>query len=376
MRRSFVLVYVALLAAACALAEETKSLHQVIPAAAGQTLVFENLAGRVTVSPSADGSLTIDGTVHAESRELLDAVSLDVSKDASRSVARVLYPVDRHETFHYPDPQRDGERGGFWKSFDYSQSKFEYQGRRVTVTSGNRRGVLLYTDITVRVPTGVSVELSNHVGRVESRDLTGSLRVSTSSGDVHIRDNGGAVRAATGSGDVRVDGGKAGVRVTTGSGDVEVLRATDVTAETGSGDVHLVDVAGAVKARTGSGGVALDRVDGSLELGTGSGDVTARRLTLKGKLDVETGSGDVQLAGDMAGLSQATIEVSSGSVSWRLSGAPALDLRVSTSSGSIDVDLPGLTFTKKKERRVEASSGAGGVPVRITTSSGDVSLRS
>jgi DUF4097 and DUF4098 domain-containing protein YvlB len=386
MRRSIVLAVAVFFATTTAWAEEIKPLHEVILVAAGQTFVFENLAGQVHVSVAADGavgpagafgaagSVTIDGTVHAENRELLDAVQLDISKDAGRSVAHVRYPVDRTSTFHYPDPH---QRDGFWSSFNFSWSSADYQGRHVTITSGRRRGRLLYADVTLYVPKGVSVELRNCVGRVESRDLTGPVTVVTDSADVIVRDSTGRVRIQTGSGDVHLRGETAGVHVTTGSGDVDIAHAAgDVTLETGSGDMHLAGVTGALKVRTGSGSAVLDRVDGPLDFQSGSGDITGRHLTLEGRLAVQSGSGDVNLAGDTARLSEATIHVASGSVNWRMAGAPGLDFTVSTTSGSIDLGIPGLTFRKRKERRVEASTGAGGVPVRISTSSGDVSLRS
>jgi hypothetical protein len=87
-----------------------------------------------------------DGTVHAENRELLDAVRLDLSKDAGRSVAHARYPVDRTKTFHYADTH---QRDGFWSSFNTSWSSADYQGRHVTITSGRRCGGLLYAGVTL-----------------------------------------------------------------------------------------------------------------------------------------------------------------------------------------------------------------------------------
>lgn len=366
------LAHAALLASACALGE-TKLLKEEIPAAPGQTLVFENLAGRVRVTGAPAGPIRIEGTVHAEDPALLGSVTFEVKAEGERTVVHTRYPTEKIRTFHYPDPRRDGP--GFVFAFDLSSSTVEYQGRRVTVTTGRKRGEELYVDAILRVPAGVSVEVENAAGRVDSRDVAGTVTISAKSGDVGVWGSGDTVRINTGSGDIDVDDVRAGVSVKTGSGDVKVSHVKGaVSIDTGSGDVKLVDVTGGVKTHTGSGTVVLEKVRGSLEHESGSGDFAARDLRLEGRLSVETGSGDVELSGDAAALTGALVDVSSGNVRWRMSGAPALDLEVVSSSGEIDLDLPGITYEKRKDGRVEARTGEGGVPVKITTSSGDVRL--
>ena len=112
----------------------------------------------------------------------------------------------------------------------------------------------------------------------------------------------------------------AGVRVElrTGSGDIEVqdlLGAIEL--DTGSGDIHGFDLAGVdVSAETGSGDVVLDVFDPleRLHVRTGSGDVALDVPAGGYRLDVHTGSGDRDLGGVKSDSgAAASIEVDTGS---------------------------------------------------------------
>ena len=89
------------------------------------------------------------------------------------------------------------------------------------------------------------------------------------------------------------------VQLRSGSGDAEVRRVASLDASTGSGDIDVADVAGAVTANTGSGDLTIDRV-GSVQLqGVGSGD--AKVHGVRGPVKVgSVGSGDLEF-GDIGG---------------------------------------------------------------------------
>lgn len=89
------------------------------------------------------------------------------------------------------------------------------------------------------------------------------------------------------------------VQVQSGSGDAQIRRVASLDASTGSGDIDVSDVAGAVKANSGSGDLTIERV-GSLQLqGIGSGD--AKVHGVRGPVKVgSVGSGDLEF-GDISG---------------------------------------------------------------------------
>jgi DUF4097 and DUF4098 domain-containing protein YvlB len=363
-----------LLSLPAAAAEVTRPLRAALSPAAGATLELENLAGTVRVEPSAGAELVIEGTVHAESAALADLLRLELAPSGDRLVAKLTYPLDEHRRYVYP---RQGG-GGFLSGLSQSNGKF--QGREVTVYSGTRSGaVLLYCDLTVKLPAGHGAKLRNLAGAITAERVQGDLRLDTGSGDVTARDNAGALAADTGSGDVTVERHRGALAVDTGSGDVTVADVEGaVTVDTGSGSITGRDVRGtAVACDTGSGDVRLERVAAALALDTGSGSIVGHGLEAGDKVVADTGSGDVRLAGDFSRVRELRADTGSGDVILEPTGAfPALRVEVSTGSGAIAVDVAGLTVERSKrgDFRGRVSDGAAGV-VRIGTGSGDVVLR-
>jgi hypothetical protein len=143
------------------------------------------------------------------------------------------------------------------------------------------------THFTLRVPTGIALDVDTSSGDVEVEGETGVLTLATSSGDVVARAAAPAIALDTSSGDVVVDGSATDVTASTSSGDVEITIAGEppdaVRAETSSGDV-LVEVpyaAYAVETDTDSGD---DDVEGIRQDGAASRTIVAR-----------TSSGDVKV---------------------------------------------------------------------------------
>lgn len=112
---------------------------------------------------------------------------------------------------------------------------------------------------------------------------------------------------------------------------------------TGSGDLKVAGVAGAVTVKTGSGDVvASDLSCEHLQIETGSGDVRARLEQPPKKVLVDTGSGDVRL--------------------WVPEEAYSVDLH----TGSGDEDVEGITTDSDASRTIRVDTGSGDVWIRGT----------
>ena len=130
------------------------------------------------------------------------------------------------------------------------------------------------------------------------------LRVDTGSGDIHIQEEGGPVQARTGSGRVEASGLSDHVNLESGSGDIKasMLSSLDVKAQTGSGSIELKNVQGSLWAHTGSGNVTVSgRPGAAWKLESGSGDVSVNAGGAGIALDAETGSGDIQTSQSLSG---------------------------------------------------------------------------
>ncbi len=156
-----------------------------------------------------------------------------------------------------------------------------------------------YLDLTGTVPNDVLVQLD--VGSGDAT-LSGAKAASADvgSGDVDLRNIAGLVTAKIGSGDLKLDGAGALKVLSIGSGDLEAARVAGKAevGSVGSGDLTLKGVGGGFSLKSiGSGDVDLGDVTGDVEVGSvGSGGLTIRNV--RGNLTVHSrGSGDIDQRG-------------------------------------------------------------------------------
>jgi len=134
-------------------------------------------------------------------------------------------------------------------------------------------------DLTVEVPKGMSVDLSDSSGDLEVSG-TGALNIDDSSGSIVVKDVVGPVSIDDSSGEIdvsRVDG--------------------DLNVEDGSGGIDIRDVQGSVRLDDGSGGINVAGVGRDvLVADDGSGSIEVRDV--KGDFTVrDDGSGGIRYSG-------------------------------------------------------------------------------
>ena len=182
-----------------------------------------------------------------------------------------------------------------------------------------------------------------------------TLKAETGSGNLNVANLDGAVTVQTGSGDVKAESLGSGAKLGTGSGtiDAEGMRGA-VSLDTGSGDIRLQQNGSAeVKAQTGSGSIRANGVNGGLKAGTGSGDIEINgQPTADWKLD--SGSGSIRLG---------------------VGNGAKFTLNAETGSGTVHVDQPITMQGDLNRHHVRGAVNGGGVMVRAETGSGDISIR-
>jgi hypothetical protein len=175
------------------------------------------------------------------------------------------------------------------------QTRIELHGNRLVVQAPKRgalRGFPL--GVTVRAPSGSSVNVSSGSGDVLVTGSAGRLTLRTGSGEIKADRADGAATVTTGTGAVRLGPMLGGLQARSGSGDVEVSSIGGSTAlVTGSGDVWLGAVAADVMARTGTGDLTIaDAAGGKIDLHTGSGEIRVGvRQGTAAEVDLSSGSG-------------------------------------------------------------------------------------
>lgn len=176
----------------------------------------------------------------------------------------------------------------------------------------------------------------------------------------------------------------------TGSGNVEVDDVSGAVVETsGSGDLHATNLGGGERLQAGSGNITAAGLSGDVQLGTGSGDIRAR-FGNAGQVRATAGSGDIQLENLNGGLVAHTgsgaveaggspraawqIGTGSGGVKLHVPAHAGLTLDAEASSGDIETTLPLTMQGSINKHHVRGVIGGGGPEVRVSTGSGDIRI--
>ena len=345
------------------------------------TAMLPFAAAAAAAAATAPQELVVSGQSHVELRNFIGSVQVGEApgrdyvvrvvgrqagiapevRDGGRGLV-VRWPADV-ATVHSPlAPQI----GGWW-----FKGKVDYDGRRYAIQRGPQD---VYADVTVLVPRGARLVVTQQFGQLQANAVRAGLRLETMGGEIVVAGSRGGLAVETGFGRVRVQGHDGEVKAETGSGEVVLDRNTGrQIADTGSGEVRVLGGSGSLKAETGSGDVFVQDFSGDIDAETGSGAVRATGLKAVRILKADTGSGEVQVQGELSGVESLDISTGSGSVTVASTGVPALRLRVDTGSG--DISASGAARLEGDEDHRVVVSGAGTHAGTIDTGTGGITVR-
>lgn len=206
-------------------------------------------------------------------------------------------------------------------------------GRQVSVEVPRtwRPGGTPRFDITVRVPTGSTVDLGAASASIATRGVLASAEAKTASGTISIEQVDGDCRAQSASGDVELG----------------TIGGT-VTLKSASGDLRCARVGGRCAARTASGSVDIGWAGDLVSATSASGSITVRDVA-RGEVTCKTSSGDIAVGVRKGTLVWLDLATSSGRTTSNLSPeeAPAkgadevLTVKAHTASGDITINPSG-----------------------------------
>lgn len=149
-------------------------------------------------------------------------------------------------------------------------------------------------------------------------------------------------------------------KISTASGNLNAENVTGrIEMNTASGDVTLAGVSGEIRASSASGSVKVKEAAGSVSASSASGDVEVELSRVEGEGDMHFSS-------------------ASGNVNVRLPSSIDATVEMSTVSGSIDTNLPIEVRHNAygPGSRARGQLGSGSRVLKISSASGDVSLKS
>ena len=346
----------------------------------GQRLALANLIGQISVSGKSGGDIEVLVNVRGE-----DASEDLISFDEGDGSLFVLFPIDEHDSYVYPEMGR-GSRSQVRFRTERAQSGdrsffekfFESMGGEKVEVRGSGRGLEVWADIEVRVPAGKELLILNGVGAIEAETIDASrLVLDTQAGSIDARSIQGDLVCDTGSGHINVEGARGNVKIDTGSGHVDAsdIEADELDIDTGSGHVTLHDAkAPNLHVDTGSGSVELTRVDASeLEVDTGSGGVEAIDVGTD-SAHIDTGSGSVRLELTRVGGGRYDVSTGSGGISLMLPEDASASVIAESGSGGVDVDVNGIREQRMRRDSAEFEMGEGTAQIELETGSGRIRI--
>ncbi|MHB9028932.1 MAG: DUF4097 family beta strand repeat-containing protein [Candidatus Latescibacterota bacterium] len=382
-------------------AETTEDFHRTYPLPAGAPVRVSNSSGKVEIASWDQPYADIRAVKRTrQDRADLERISIEVHADSVLDI-RTVYDRSR---------QRSRDGGGFlsW------------------LFGGTNFGSQPWVDYIIRIPRTARLELvQTSNGDIEVRDAGGDAALQASSGGITVEGVSGMLDIRSSSGDITAQG--CSLRYVQSSSGAVRLRDIqgDFPLKTSSGDVEITGAEGRIDAHSSSGGYLVKDARGTVSIETSSGEIRAENSVLS---SVHTTSGDIRLKGVRGDLrirtSSGTVQVtgtggtveahstsgnmwlegfilrgaSSSSGDIRIEAAGLADsVRLSSNSGDITVDIPDgvnaslvmetssgdmvnrsgqpLATTMITRRRVAGWLGAGGAPLTVRTSSGDVVLK-
>lgn len=219
----------------------------------------------------------------------------------------------------------------------------------------------------VFTPRTITTDLKTSGGSIRLASLTGEQNFSTSGGSIHVNDLKGTIRGRTSGGSIEAINCSDDVDLTTSGGSIKAEGMVgNIRLITSGGSISLAELNGKIKASTSGGGVRADGIRGDLDASTSGGSIRMKNLAASVKASTSAGS----IEADFAQLGEfVSLTTSSGSVRVNMPLNKGLDLDLRGNKVAIDLK----NFDGRMDRdRVQGSLNGGGIPIKLTASSGSV----
>jgi hypothetical protein len=195
----------------------------------------------------------------------------------------------------------------------------------------NRNGLSI--SFRIHVPRQIATNLETKGGNIELSNLTGKQDVITRGGNIDVRKLTGDTRLETAGGNIGIEGFDGKLQVTCSGGNIDLNNAKgEISVKTAGGNITLAGAAGSIEAHTSGGDIRakITAMEKSLTLSSSGGNITASLPENKGF--------DVDIRADRVHTNFANFKGSLG------------------------------------KEKVQGTVNAGGIPVKMTTSGGNISL--
>lgn len=230
-----------------------------------------------------------------------------------------------------------------------------------------RHGVSV--SFVIYVPEAVSSDVETSGGNIHLSDLTGTENFTTSGGNLHLENLSGKITGETSGGNVSITDSKNEIGLRTSGGNMHATNCSGtITMTTSGGNVDLRNVKGTIHANTSGGHIEGDGVDGELRTSTSGGNIRLDNLTCS--LNASTSGGSIDVTIKKVGK-YVELGNSGGNIHLTL---PNQGYNLDISGDKIHTDKLNNFSGTMDNHNLEGTLNGGGIPVRVSNSSGHVTL--
>lgn len=217
------------------------------------------------------------------------------------------------------------------------------------------------SDLRITIPANTTTNFAGVSSNISASGIVGDLALETISGDVEVDNSQGSLRLSSISGDVESRGNTGTANFQTVSGEVSDRQSTYTEAK-------FASVSGEVEVDVDAKRVSVEAVSGDIEL----------RLAATEQLQIRAVSGDISIATSLLEGGSIRGNSVSGNVVLALYGELNAELDLSTNAGGdIRNQLSPAAAEKAKygpARWLQTRVGEGAGSINVTTVSGDIVL--
>ncbi len=220
----------------------------------------------------------------------------------------------------------------------------------------------------VYCPKKTDIDAQTSGGSVNLKTLEGDLKFTTSGGSLNLETLSGNIAGTTSGGSINLKNCSKKINLNTSGGSINADNCDgDLDLQTSGGSINLEKLKGKIIVETSGGSINADNVDGTLKANTSGGSISLNDFS--GSVDASTSGGNVDANIVRLGA-YVKLSTSSGNININLPGNEKVNVDLSGSKVLCDNMK---NFVGKKDKSVVMGKvNGGGALVKAKTSAGNV----
>lgn len=280
--------------------------------------------------PYLTKTFTVNGA--AELLVVTSGGSIDVSSHAGDKIIVEMYVRKGNKSFGPEDSEIEDALDDYTIELNKNSNKVIASAKRESSSWFNSNNNISIS-FKVSVPERTSCKLNTSGGSIGLAGVKGKQEVKTSGGSLSLTNIDGNMEAYTSGGSIKIKD-YAGI----------------LDANTSGGSISLERATGAMSLHTSGGNISLEDIRGSIVANTSGGNISASLNSLEKELKLSTSGGNIKTT---------------------LPSGLGLDLDLK--GNRVHTQLSNFSGKAEKDRIVGTMNG-GGIPVKLSTSGGNVSI--